>query len=133
MDPSLLSPDQPWWSLLFALFIGHAVADYPLQGEFLARGKNHRLPPDLVPEGLREIKGLWFHCPSAHSVIHAGAVWLITGVLWLGLVEFVLHWVIDFMKSERWTNFHVDQFLHLLCKAGYVAVIHLGWAGIVPG
>ena len=27
---------------LFALCIGHALADFPLQGEFLALGKNRR-------------------------------------------------------------------------------------------
>lgn len=30
--------------LLFILIAGHALADYPLQGDFLAKGKNHKAP-----------------------------------------------------------------------------------------
>ena len=55
-----------------------------------------------------------------HSLIHAEAVWLISGSSTLGFVEFGLHWLIDFAKSSRWTNFYLDQALHVACKVGYV-------------
>jgi len=31
-------------SRILLLFAGHALCDYPLQGNFLAKGKNHRNP-----------------------------------------------------------------------------------------
>lgn len=112
--------------LFYALLIGHMVADYALQTEFLAVGKNHRRPRPL-PGALGEVRGVWVHCLTAHSLIHAGAVWILTGSMLLALIETVLHWIIDFIKSAGWSNLHMDQFLHILCKVGYVWVIHAGW------
>ncbi len=116
----------PWWlhstgieavvTLLFALIIGHALGDFPLQSEFLARGKDrhdNRGYPDTPP------KTLWIYCLSAHALTHAGIVWLITGSALLGLAEFFLHWLIDFSKAERWLNFHTDQWTHMGCKLVY--------------
>ena len=66
---------------------------------------------------------LWIYCLSAHSLVHAGTVWLITGSPVYGFIEFVIHWVIDFAKCEKWTNFNQDQGLHLLSKVAYVGAI----------
>jgi len=110
--------------VLFALLIGHAFADYPLQGEFLAKCKNRKMAAAIRDEHEHAPVLLWFHCLTAHALIHAGFVWLVSGVVLLGIVEFVLHWIIDFMKSEGWINFQVDQSLHVLCKVGYVIVIY---------
>lgn len=113
-------------TLFFALVIGHAVADFPLQGQFLAMGKNRHIKmPD--PEGAPFPKNLWFYCLTAHAFIHAGALWLIAGSVVYALVEFILHWLIDFAKNERWTNFAGDQGLHVACKALYAILI---WRGI---
>lgn len=121
----LSNPDNtgPWapWSLLFALIIGHALADYPLQGKFLAIRKNRHIKSidytgDSPPQ-------LWVYCLSAHSLVHAGTVWIVTGSAFFGFVEFVLHWLIDFAKCEKWTNFHQDQSLHLISKLAYVGAI----------
>lgn len=124
-----VASNQPWWVLGFALLIGHAVADYPLQGEFLALGKNHRQHPEWRFMKSGTMKGLWIHCLTAHSLIHAGAVWAISGVFVLGVVEFVLHWIIDFIKSAGVTNLHTDQFLHVLCKVIYVVLFQFGVFG----
>ncbi len=124
LESGILGADQPWWVVYFAFLIGHAIADYPLQGEFLATAKNHRLPPEQTPRGFENTRGLWFHCLTAHALIHAGFVWAISGLFVLGLVEFVLHWVVDFSKSAGLTNFHVDQFLHIAAKGAYVAAIY---------
>jgi hypothetical protein len=126
----LLSPPDyagPW-ALLFALAIGHALADYPLQGKFLAIRKNRHIKSidytgDSPPQ-------LWIYCLSAHSLVHAGTVWVImvawgvTAAALFAFIEFVLHWLIDFAKCEKWTNFHQDQALHLISKVGYVAAIY---------
>jgi Protein of unknown function (DUF3307) len=108
--------------LFFAMAIGHALADYPLQGSFLATGKSrhHTMSRDAEQE-----KGLWVHCLLAHSLIHAGMVWAITGCAILGFIEFVLHAILDFLKCESITNLNVDQAAHLGCKAAYIIAIVL--------
>ena len=113
--------------LLIALVMGHMLADYPLQGAFLAQTKNrHGKPPDLPGEA-SPVRGLWVHALTAHALIQGGAVWIITGSFTLGMVEVVLHWLIDFAKCEGWFGYHTDQALHVLCKALYTALIVGGW------
>jgi len=114
----------PTWlcaaQMFFALVIGHALADYPLQGEFLAMCKNRRFLVRLK-DPLRPPE-LWVYCMTAHCLIHAGTVWIITGSVVLGVVELVLHWVLDQAKCEGKTTFAIDQWGHVACKAGYVIV-----------
>ena len=104
--------------ILFALLIAHALFDYPLQGDFLSRNKNRHYKDEN-----NNVKGLWIHCLTSHSILHAGSVWLITGSFIIGIMEFVLHWIIDFLKCEGITNFHTDQFLHVLCRILYVIIL----------
>ena len=104
--------------IFFALLIAHALFDYPLQGDFLSRNKNRHYKDEN-----NNVKGLWIHCLTSHSILHAGSVWLITGSFVIGIMEFALHWVIDFLKCEGITNFHADQFLHVLCRILYVIIL----------
>ena len=104
--------------ILFALIIAHVLFDYPLQGDFLAKYKNRH-----SEGGETTTTGLWIHCLTAHSLMHAGAVWAITGSFIIGLIELVLHWIIDFVKGEGITNIHTDQALHILCRIGYVIAL----------
>jgi hypothetical protein len=106
------------WTIFFKLMIGHALADYPLQGEAIARGKNRHNPPFGLPPGQKPV-AVWWHYLTAHALIHAGFVWAATGNVWCALAELVLHWVIDFGKCENWTDPHQDQALHALCKVVY--------------
>ena len=114
----------PTWiaavELFFAMVIGHAVADFPLQGEFLALGKNRRYllrlkdpnrPPEIAP-----------YCMAAHCLIHAGAVWIVTGSVVLAFVELVIHWILDHSKCNGMTNFGIDQWAHVACKLVYAIV-----------
>lgn len=110
-------------AIFFVLLIGHVLGDYPLQGRFLAMAKNRHADVISLFGGNLPPRGLWIHALTAHSLIHAGMVWFITESLTLGLVELALHWVIDFAKCEKWTNFTVDQLLHVTCKIGYAALI----------
>jgi hypothetical protein len=103
-------------SIFFALLIGHVLADYPLQGDFLARAKNHRAPIPGAP---------WYQALGAHALVHAGAVWVITGVWWMGAMEFFLHALIDYGKCDGKISFNLDQSFHVLCKIAY-AVMLLG-------
>lgn len=107
-------------SLFFALLIGHALADYPLQGDFLARAKNHRAPIPGAP---------WYQALGAHALIHAGMVWAITGTWWMGAIEFFAHAAIDHAKCDGLIGFNTDQALHIGCKLSYVLLfILIGWA-----
>ncbi len=120
----------PTWlcaaQMFIALLVGHAVADFPLQGEFLAIGKNRRYltrlkDPARPPE-------IWVFCMGAHCLIHAGAVWIVTGSFLLAVVELVLHWFIDLAKCEGKTTFATDQWAHVACKAIYVvAGVLMAW------
>lgn len=105
--------------LFLALLIGHAIADYPLQGDFLARAKNRKSPIPGVP---------WWQALTAHAAIHGGAVWLITGRVEIAVAEIVAHGLIDSAKCEGRIGFNTDQALHVLCKAMWVGLIALGIA-----
>lgn len=109
-------------TLFFWLLVGHALADYPLQGDFLARGKNRHLPAAYLPPG-QVAQAIWPWCLTAHALIHAGAVAYFTGSVLVGVVELGLHWAIDFAKCESWTGIHTDQTLHVACKVAYVLVL----------
>jgi hypothetical protein len=98
---------------LFLLIVGHALADFPLQGDFLARGKNHRNPIPGIP---------WCQCLFAHAMIHAGMVYVITHSLVLGLCEFVIHAATDWAKSEGKLTFNQDQAIHYACKCAWAVL-----------
>ena len=109
--------DSGPFALFFAFAIAHALADYPLQGEYLARMKC-RDQANNPSE--------WFIALGAHSLVQAGGVWIVSGSAILGLTELCLHWLIDFGKGEGKFGYVTDQVLHLACKLGYVVVLVLG-------
>lgn len=102
---------------IFALLVFcHALADYPLQGNFLAAGKNRTDPIPGVP---------FWHPLTAHAVIHGGFVGIVTGSVVLGTAEAMMHWLIDDGKCRGKIGYNQDQALHILCK--------LAWATITVG
>lgn len=94
-------------ALFGALIVGHVVADYPLQGDFLSRAKNRSSPIPGVP---------WYQALGAHAIMHGGMVWAITGIWWLGLLEAAFHAFIDDAKCTGALTFNQDQALHIGCK-----------------
>lgn len=104
--------------LLFLLIVGHCLCDYPLQGDFIGKFKNPS-NPNPFPSGSHP----WLVLMSAHCFIHAGAVYLITGIIWFALAELLLHFIIDVCKNNNKISFNMDQWLHIFCKACYVVVI----------
>lgn len=100
--------------LLLLLIAAHALCDYPFQGDFLANGKNHKNPIPGVP---------FYHPLLAHSSIHGAAVGLITGNIWLGVAEFLIHTAIDYSKCDGRIGFNTDQVMHIICKFVWVAFI----------
>lgn len=92
------------------LLFGHCLADFPLQGEYLAKNKNHLINPT----------GVWVICLFTHGMIHAGMVFIITGELYLAAMMFITHVGIDMLKSNgdfgrnESKAFVTDQVLHAL-------------------
>jgi hypothetical protein len=115
---------------LFVAMVGlHALADYPLQGDFLASGKNRATPIPGVP---------WYQPLAAHAIIHGLMVFIIAVMVapHLALVLFVAetlaHGAIDDAKctgkfdgrcGPGARSFNIDQALHIACKALWVAII----------
>ncbi len=106
--------------LFFAFAIAHALGDFPLQGDYIAREKCRRTAAN---------RQSWFIALTAHSLIHSGLVWIISGSVMIAVAELCLHWLIDFGKGEGGYDDATDQLLHLLCKVVYVIVLT---AGLLP-
>lgn len=96
-------------ALAIQLLVGHWLADYPLQGDFLSMAK---------AKGPLRVYHL-----IAHAGIHAGAILLITGRVDLAVAEWVLHTIIDEMKTRNHITFAQDQVLHILCKLIWLLII----------
>ena len=103
---------------LFLLLVGHALADFSLQSDVMAKLKNRRNKPDWIPEGQKYVP-TWFYWLMAHSLIHGGVVYVVTYNVWFSIIETIMHGVIDFLKCENITNPHIDQFLHFIIKIIY--------------
>lgn len=93
----------------------HALADYPLQGDFLAKAKNRLTPLPGVP---------WFQAMGAHALIHAAGVGAITGSVILSLAEFVSHALIDDLKCAGKLSFNGDQAVHVACKVLWALALY---------
>jgi len=107
----------------FLLAVGHFLADFPLQNEFMAMGKS---PQSGVYLGVP-----WYITLTAHATINGGVTYaalLAAGVsaplaLILGTVEIVAHWLTDWAKGFGLYGAKMDQAIHLFTKALYVLII----------
>lgn len=98
-------------TLLGLLVAGHALADYPLQGDFLAKAKSRLVPG--VP---------WYQAMSAHCSIHAGFVLALTNSPALAVAEFIIHFVADDAKCKGRISYNMDQAIHVGCKVAWVVL-----------
>lgn len=94
---------------LLVLIFCHFLADFPLQGDFLARAKSPMFGDTWT----------WVTCMVAHCSIHAGFVLLATRSVFLAGFQFVTHFIIDYAKLAGWFGggskaFVMDQALHVL-------------------
>lgn len=104
---------------LFLLLCGHALADFSLQSDAMAKGKNRHKKPDYIPEGQKFVP-CWYYWLTAHALINGGVVFLITGSLLWGITETVIHWLTDFAKCDNKTNPNQDQAIHIASKFLYL-------------
>lgn len=98
--------------LLLTLVMGHFLADFAFQSDRMAVEKCSGCDQTLP----------WYWWLGAHAAIHGFLVTVITGLPWLGLVEWMVHSLIDFCKCRRLYRLATDQFLHLLCKGVWVLI-----------
>ena len=101
--------------LFLLLMWGHWIADFPLQGPYLSEAKN--------PDGDLGKHGVWKHAMSAHCGIQAGFVLLFTGSIHCALLEFVVHFWIDYCKCKKWISYNTDQTMHVIAKIIYVIAV----------
>lgn len=114
---------------LALLLVGHSLADFPQQGDYLAKLKNRFNP--LPGQG-------WYHGLLNHACIHGGFVGVIVGLmtgsqaagLALGVAEFLVHCLIDDTKCRGKLSYDQDQALHVACKMLWVAAL-VYW-GLLP-
>lgn len=108
-----------FFQIFFWLVFFHFLADFPLQGEFLARFKN---PKDSLHDDNRFGEGSWRWGLWGHAIIHGGLVYFATGMMSLGIAEAVAHAIIDKRKVENKLSFHQDQWLHIAFKALWAVI-----------
>ena len=98
------------------LLIAHALADYPLQGEVLARAKRRHCVNPILP---------WYQALAVHAALHGLFVGLLTRSLWFGLAETAVHFGIDYYRCDEKLTRGQDQALHVACKAAWVGLAAL--------
>lgn len=107
-------------TFFFYLLVGHFLCDFALQSETMAIEKNPKSSTALqkaVP---------WYHWLTAHAFIHGGAVALITGNIWFGLVEILHHWLTDWGKVNGKYSILLDQILHIVAKFAFACLLMWG-------
>jgi hypothetical protein len=111
--------------LLFLLIAAHALADFPLQGQYLSDAKNPRHPIGAQ---------LWRWALPYHGMIHGGFVFLITGSFGLALGEVALHIAVDYNRCMNRISFNQDQTLHIAYKvfAAFYATVIIGHSYFLP-
>jgi hypothetical protein len=102
-----------FWVKFFWLLFGHCIADYTFQTDFIAKGKNRKTAFPGMP---------WYYIMFAHAITHGALVGMFTGSMTFAILETVLHFGIDVLKCEGYTNMHQDQAMHVGCK--------VLWAGL---
>lgn len=112
-------------TLLFWLMVGHALADFPLQGEYLSQAKRH--------DSRYGQNGFWFFALTAHALIHAAMVGLAIRLVFPQLgnagtavmaLEFVWHWSTDLAKARGAIGMKTDQLFHFTAKGCWVILVY---------
>lgn len=104
-------------TVLFLLIFVHCLADFSLQGDATAINKN----PDANTPLQKAVP--WYYWLGSHAIIHGGGVALVTGSIFLGVLETIAHFLIDLGKCKNYFSIHQDQLLHVLCKVIWAALL----------
>lgn len=131
--------------MFILLIFGHFLGDFVFQNQTMADKKNRK--SDLQNKGYhntqkdisdeigkvlqiqtkdyfhKSYKMTWFYWMLTHGIVHGILVYFVVGNLWFGVIEVILHIIIDILKTEGKTTIHVDQLLHLITKVLYMIMI----------
>ncbi len=98
-----------FFNVLLLLLMCHLIGDFVLQSSAMAEGKQ--------PSSKSSINFTWWL--TAHGATHGLLVIVVTGVPLLGLLELILHCLIDYGKCKKIYSFETDQFFHFICKIAW--------------
>jgi hypothetical protein len=119
---------------LIAFYIKHFLADFLLQTEWMARGK----------ERARDWQAPLSAHAGCHAVLTVGIIlWFNASLWWLGPVDFLVHAAIDRSKglvlrgagvsqgsTMWWSIFGIDQTMHHLTHLVYSVMIVLAASAV---
>jgi hypothetical protein len=106
---------------LFGLLCVHALCDFALQSDVMAKGKNRNRRTEPPPGA--QYQPTWGYWLSAHALIHGLGVYVVTGSPWLGLAETAVHWLTDFGKCDNRYGIHTDQGIHIGSKVLWAVLV----------
>ena len=92
----------------FLLLCVHALTDFQLQNGAM---HSHKSRSQGDPH--------WYVWLTAHAFICGGGVYVVTQSLGLALAETLIHFVIDYAKSDNRISAGTDQCLHILSRIVY--------------
>lgn len=106
---------MPWLTTFWLLLIAHAFTDYVWQTELMGWRKSPVPHPPVPPYEIEKYGPWWWHM-SAHSLVNAGGVLVITHSIPCSLGEFLVHGLTDYAKCRHWISTNADQAIHILSK-----------------
>ena len=114
--------------MFFFMLAGHALADYPFQSGAMATCKCRRANNPL------QLEVPWYYWLAAHALVHGGTVGVIVkwwgfspdAAVLIGIMESVIHFLIDAGKCEKLYGMAIDQLLHVACKAIWCVLLVRG-------
>lgn len=107
-------------TLYVLMVMVHFAIDYQFQSNEVAQGKNPN-----KDEG-RMFGVPWYYWMTSHASVHGLGVVFITHSMLLGVLETICHFGIDWLKCQKYTGIHIDQCLHVVCKAIWMLCFYYG-------
>ena len=101
--------------IFILLALGHFLGDFALQSD--------RMAIEKCPG--RDVILDWRWWLISHGAIHGFIVAGITAIPVLGLIECIIHSIIDFGKCRIGYSLMIDQILHLICKLFILVLFRL--------
>lgn len=100
-------------TILYCLFVGHAIADGALQHKEMSIGKQRHV---LQKDNTFKYNSNWWYWIISHSLVHSGFVYLCTYNLLFAIGELIIHAITDFCRTEGIIGRKTDQIIHCSCK-----------------
>ena len=123
MDAGSTAMMMTFFESLFLLVCLHFLADFPLQGEYMAREKSPKGRPLGRMENAEAPNQEWWLIMAGHCAIHSLMAYLVTYSLWLAVFMFVTHYMIDCRRCYQQITFLMDQMAHFVIIL-IIATIH---------